>query len=449
MPPVSHMSKTILALALAQSLAVPVAEAAIINVDGSCSIQDAIRSANTDAVVSGCEAGSGDDTINIPFQTISLTSAAIDGEQFGPSGLPLISSNITILGNGSTIERPSGTEFRILATDSGTNAVLTMESVTLTGGIAKYGVSGGYGGAIYVGEDTSLILNAATISGNRSYGSGGGVYSYGATGVQINDSTIENNTADYIGGGVSSREDGLVKIDRTTIDGNTAGSGGGMSVFYTEGLVTVSDSTISNNILPVDNPTGGKGAGIVTYRGSLAVQNSTISSNTSSNSSSGLYLNASKSRVFNTTIANNQPATTIVTAGNPTYVNTLTLVNSVVVSPEASDTCYILGGNPAISVRQLENSNWFTDTTCDGIDDGDPLLGPLANNGGPTLTHGPTFNSPLIGAASSAACPDLDQRGADRESAGLFMPIKAQNGKFAIVSIDGECDIGAVEFVPM
>jgi hypothetical protein len=53
------------------------------------------------------------------------------------------------------------------------------------------------------------------------------------------------------------------------------------------------------------------------------------------------------------------------------------------------------------------------------------LLGPLANNGGPTLTHMPQAGSPAIDQGSG--CPAIDQRGAARP-------------------VGPACDIGAVEY---
>ncbi|HJZ48490.1 MAG TPA: choice-of-anchor Q domain-containing protein, partial [Roseiflexaceae bacterium] len=65
----------------------------------------------------------------------------------------------------------------------------------------------------------------------------------------------------------------------------------------------------------------------------------------------------------------------------------------------------------------------------------DPLLGPLADNGGPTRTHALLVGSPAIDAGNPApvgdgggACPPNDQRGFGRV---------------------GRCDIGAYEFGSM
>ena len=71
----------------------------------------------------------------------------------------------------------------------------------------------------------------------------------------------------------------------------------------------------------------------------------------------------------------------------------------------------------------------FTDATCNATPDdsvvGDAMLGPLGDNGGPTLTHLPAPGSPAIDGGDDAQCLATDQRGVGR-------PI-------------GSCDAGSVE----
>ena len=117
-----------LMLALGQSPAL----AATIPVGGSCTLVDAITAANTDTATGGCLAGNGADTIVLPAgSTQTLTS--VHNSTYGPTGLPVISSVITIEGQGSTITRASGApEFRLLAVSS--TGELTLQETTVSGG---------------------------------------------------------------------------------------------------------------------------------------------------------------------------------------------------------------------------------------------------------------------------------------------------------------------------
>jgi len=63
-------------------------------------------------------------------------------------------------------------------------------------------------------------------------------------------------------------------------------------------------------------------------------------------------------------------------------------------------------------------------------------LGPLADNGGPTMTHVPATGSPVLDHGAAAGCPATDQRGETR-------PTDADGDGTAV------CDIGAVEFLDL
>ncbi|MBP7587286.1 MAG: hypothetical protein KBA72_05000, partial [Thermoanaerobaculia bacterium] len=72
------------------------ARAAVIAVDGTtCTLANAILSANDDTAVGGCTAGAGSDTLILGADVV-LTTAVTAEVEGGPSGLPAISSAISI-----------------------------------------------------------------------------------------------------------------------------------------------------------------------------------------------------------------------------------------------------------------------------------------------------------------------------------------------------------------
>jgi hypothetical protein len=108
--------QSIAGLALMLALGQVSAFAATLNVGGGCTLVDAITAANTDNAIGLCPAGSGADRIVLPANS-TQTLTAVNNLVEGPNGLPVVTSTITVAGNGSTIARSAaaGTpDFRIL-----------------------------------------------------------------------------------------------------------------------------------------------------------------------------------------------------------------------------------------------------------------------------------------------------------------------------------------------
>jgi hypothetical protein len=81
----------------------------------------------------------------------------------------------------------------------------------------------------------------------------------------------------------------------------------------------------------------------------------------------------------------------------------VTLRNSLV----ANNT----GGNCHLSISVAGANRQYPGNTCAGVTVGDPLLRPVADNGGHTLTAGLSAGSPALNTANAAYCPSTDQRG--------------------------------------
>src|SRR5438309_1766929 len=105
------------------------------------------------ADINAANQAGGSNTITLVAPTTSPYGlTAVDNSTDGATGLPVIAANdnLTILGNGDTIERSTAvgtTAFRLFDVASG--AALTLENLTLQGGRAYGSGVSSSGGAIY------------------------------------------------------------------------------------------------------------------------------------------------------------------------------------------------------------------------------------------------------------------------------------------------------------
>jgi hypothetical protein len=195
--------------------------------------------------------------------------------------------------------------------------------------------------------------------------------------------------------------------------GHTHGGG-----IHNHGQLTLTNSAIRNNAAPIDN-----GGGIYNAAGASAtLTNVTISGNTSGVRGGGVY-NGGTMTLSNVTLGNNSAPT----GGGILNAGTLTLRNTIVANSPA-------GGNCSGTLTSLGH-NLSSDTTCTAsfaqvgdLNNVNPLLGPLADNGGGTPTQALLPGSPAIDAGDPITCPATDQRGISRPQGAA-------------------CDIGAYELV--
>ena len=127
-----------LLLALGQAPAL----AATINVGGTCTLVRAINAANNDTTAGGrCTQGSGADTIVLPLGSIQRLTA-VNNTVYGPTGLPVIRTDITIAGHNSAIRRArTAPEFRIVTV--GQAGDLTLHRAAVSRGRTAIGASDG------------------------------------------------------------------------------------------------------------------------------------------------------------------------------------------------------------------------------------------------------------------------------------------------------------------
>ena len=134
--------RSLAGVALLVALGQAPAMAATINVGGTCTLVRAINAANSDTRANGrCAKGSGADRIVLPLGSIQRLTA-VNNTVYGPTGLPVIHTDITIAGHNSTIRRArTAPEFRIVTVGQAVD--LTLHRAAVSRGRTAIGASEG------------------------------------------------------------------------------------------------------------------------------------------------------------------------------------------------------------------------------------------------------------------------------------------------------------------
>ena len=343
------------------------------------------------AVIEVCAGGLVDFAPGLAGQTIGLASTVSINKNVTVDGRSL-ATPVTVDGNNAV------RLFRVT-----TNISATFAGLTLAHG------KGQPAGALLVDTGAVVTLTRATVLSNTSTSDGGGIYNYG--GLNVQGSTFTGNSSSIDGGGVYNV--GRLNLQDSTFAGNTANDDGGG--LYNRGPLNAQSNTFTRNR---SNDDGGgfynDGAG------PAVVTNTTFSANTSGYWGGGLCTNSSSVLTLtNSTLTGNAAS---VAGGGVRNLGRLSMRNTIIANSTVGVDCVNVG------TLASNLNNLVKDGTCSAMLSGDPVLGPLADNGGGTLTHALWPNSPAIDAGSDASdiCPATDQRGAARPQ-------------------NLHCDIGAVE----
>lgn len=235
-----------------------------ITVDSSCSLNDAISAANRGGTVGNCRGGSGADTI---WLTRDLT---LRGE------LSVISSNITIEGNGHTISGNSS--YQIFAVSE--RGDLTVNNLSLVNG--RGALDGEYyrGGAILNRGETTV--NYSTLRRN-SADYGGAIHNLAGR-LSINNSIFSDNYAGDRGGAIRNHSLQHLDVNNSLFEGNSAEWGGAI---HSHGETYINNSSFFDNTARTNRRQGGGGlyisgyrdANVNYYRGRLFMHTSSLSGN--------------------------------------------------------------------------------------------------------------------------------------------------------------------------
>ena len=348
--------------------------------NGICSLRAAIQETNALA---------GDDTIILPPNRYPLTTAV--GTDL------IIAGNLTITGGGASTTSISGAlkAGRVLAINAG----------------------------------FAVNLSGVTISDTLNFG--GGISNRGT--LTLSGSMVTNNSTLMNSSGTGIFNSGTLTLINSTVSRNSGPPGGGFpntgAGIYNSGILTLINSTVSGNSTQGGTPSTGGG---IYNSGTLTLVNSTVSGNSAAQGG-GIYNEDGITNLFNVTITNNQADDKsggqgvgggIFNSNNGTF----NFQNSILAGNFETLDFVLTPGECDGTINSI-GSNLMTmaDCTVSGSAPiiGNPNIGPLKNNGGPTQTHALLAGSPAIDAGNTGGCRDefgvlltTDQRGFNRPALG-------------------------------
>jgi len=463
-----------------QAATIPVNTTAdVVADDGFCTLREAIVAANTNTA-SGASAGecptgvSGTDFITFPPYVVPATI------NIGGNALPELIEPLVITGPGRT---------RLTIRGNGTGGILTSASDLIVSGLTLREAGGTGNAALRMTTAADLSLSDCGIRDTTAQNGGGGIVFRGDTGgttLTIDDCRFFNNQMTNAAGGgltvIAANGPAIVDITNSEFVDNAGGNGAAIFLFlpsiFDPGEIiglSVVDTTFSGN------SSSGNGGAIHSASSSHAIRirRSTFENNDAAGSGGAAFLSESDVQITNSTfhgnaagddagalwIVNALPNTATIASSTITQnsangngvsgrgggiagqAQDLLLRNTIVAEnsapggsgPDCADQLVSDGYNLIGVVNDCTFGAITGDQTGNLTGPLSPVLGSIADNGGPTRTRLPQAGSPLLDAANPGGCLradgvalTTDQRGLARETDG---------------DLDGttRCDIGATE----
>jgi hypothetical protein len=356
------------------------------------------------------------------------------------SGELLVDKSVIVSGPGAAILAVDGdTTSRVF--HIGPGKTVSISGLTVAHGSTASGIGGGI-----LNDHATLTILSSTISGNFAYSAGGGIYNDASNGgsvtLTIMNSTVDSNGAAhddipygggegggiYNGGGTLTITNSVVSNNYAGVSGKNfpVGTGGGIFNYgtltitasaitsnhvyltaggiYNEGTATITSSTISDNaaVGEHDGEPWGTGGGI--EGGTVTLTNSTVSGNGANLADGGILCSGT---ITNSTISGNNGSISVGTG-------TLEIVNTILNASAGSSNITNYGGTITSHGYNVssDDGGGYLAAPGDQINT-DPLLGPLQDNGGLTITHALLPGSPAVNAGDPnfTPPPSYDQRG--------------------------------------
>ena len=324
--------------------------------DADCSLREAIAAANASA---DDDIIAFDGTVFGSMQTVSLTLGEI-----------IITNNgsLTFNGTGADMLTIDGNMIGRIFTIS-ESAVVTINDATFTNGTGVGAANTGRGGAIY-NRGGITVVNNVVITGNTSNFGGAAMNNANSGNLTINNSVLSGNTSQSSGGALQNFSSGTLTVNGCTIMNNTSNSGTGGGGAQLNGTATITNSTFTGNMAS----SNGDGGAISSNGSSLIITNSTFSGNMADDNGGGIIRRTTN---VNLIIRNS------IVSGNTSGDGT---------TPDVATNASLTSEGNNIIGEDGTSMGWVASDMLDT----DPMLLPLADNGGFGMTFLPISGSPAI-----------------------------------------------------
>lgn len=278
------------------------------------------------------------------------------------------------------------------------------------------------GGAIYVaGSNANVKIINSNFTGNTATHAGGIIYLDGGN-LTFQNNTVTENTSANLAGALLIDSLGSSVIENNTFQHNSTMNGGAIQLLSVSGAtITIRQNLFSENV--ASNYGGAIYENFGHTTTNLLIENNTFYAN-SALAGGGVKVNhptTLQNNTFSANTATNNGAS--LSLANNAQV---TLNNNIFANGGGSAECYT-SDNTYTSITGTNNLADDGSLACLPSLTGDPLLGSLADNGGPTWSMALLHGSPAIDTGDNSSCSVVDQRSAARP-------------------IGVACDLGAFEY---
>lgn len=355
-------------------------------------------------------------------QTIAITSTLFFGSTF---------PKVTVDGNDTITLDGTGITSGMISVAGSTTVLanVTLKHITIANGDISTGLNAG--GSIQ--NFGNLTLDTVTLKNSKA---GGAIFQEPCTGclnplLTVTHCLFQNNSSSPI-----SMEGGIAAIADSTFTGNSSGVGGAIDIDSNSTflvIVSIDRCTFNNNsatffggAIAVDGLNTGS---------SVTIKNDTFTGNSATGSiakGAAIYIGVGPVTIANCTIAGNTAAA----SGGAVYIEArtpVTFMNNTIIAGNSGGNCLLTSGVTVTGGHNLQ----FGDSTCSGVTVANPLLGSLADNGGPTQTMALGAGSPAIDGGDGGVAPPTDQRGVLRNDGNGDGIVAADIGAFEAAAATG------------